>query len=54
MPERRNSDESFIKYILEAMDDGQTGEPSTETQVVKKNVSQIHEMFVNPISIYAI
>ena len=38
IPERRNSDETFINYILEAMEDVQVGEVSKEVQTVRENV----------------
>ena len=41
IPERRNSDETFINYILEAMEDVQVGEVSKEVQTVRENVSLI-------------
>ena len=41
IPERRNSDETFINYILEAMEDVQVGEVSKEVQTVRENVGLI-------------
>ena len=41
IPERRNSDETFINYVLEAMEDVQVGEVSKEVQAVRENVGLI-------------
>ena len=52
IPERRNSDETFINYILEAMEDVQVGEVSKEVQTVRENVGlQIFLYLRIPISI---
>ena len=41
IPERRNSDETFINYVLEAMEDVQVGEVSKEVQAVRENVGLV-------------
>ena len=46
IPERRNSDETFINYILEAMEDVQVGEVSKEVQAVRENVGLILKNWV--------
>ena len=59
IPERRNSDETFINYILEAMEDVQVGEVSKEVQTVRENVGlkiflylRIYNIF--PYSLFSI
>ena len=52
IPERRNSDETFINYILEAMEDVQVGEVSKEVQAVRENVGLILKNWVKYSKIF--